>query len=80
MSIYALKNLFPSHNTAIEVNFCKKICKFRGLLLDFGENRAFFWKIANISTFYLAFVRASRVHDISANIDPISLKFLGMIL
>ena len=41
---FALKIVFPSHNTAIEVNFCRKICKFRDLLFDFGGNRPFFRK------------------------------------
>ena len=44
MHIYALKNLFLGHNTAIKVFFGRIICKFSDLSFDFGENWPFFGK------------------------------------
>ena len=68
----------PFFLVTIEEIFCRKICKFRGLLLDFGKNLSFFGK-SPVSRLFLACLRAprARAHDISANIDPISLKFEG---
>ena len=61
MCIYAPKILFPSHNTAIEVDFCRKICKFRGLLFDFDENRPFLENHQYLGFFLACFgVRAAR--------------------
>ena len=73
MPIYALKTLFLG----------RIICKFSGLSFDFGENWPFFGK-SPISRLFLnslyVCARARRAQDISANIDPIDLKFSEVIL
>ena len=72
MAIYALKTLFIGHNTAIKVFFGRIICKFGDLSLDVWRKLAFFGKSPISRLFFSSFY----VQDISANIDPIDLKFL----
>ena len=78
--IYALKNLFLGHNTAIKVLFGRIICKFSDLSFDFGENWPFFGKSPISRLFLNSFYACARAQDISANIDPIDLKFSEVIL
>ena len=82
MPIYALKNLFLGHNTAIRyflVELYVNLAIYRSILAKIGlflENRQY---LGFFLTHFMC-ARAPRAQDISANIDPTDLKFLEVIL
>ena len=71
------------HHRVIKYVFLLHLLIFGQFMLRFCRKSAFFWKIAIISaSFFSRFsvCARARAQDISVNIDPIDLKFGGMIL
>ena len=71
------------HHRVIKYVFLLHLLVLGRFMLRFCRKSAFFWKIAIISEYIFArsCMRArARAQDISVNIDPIDLKFGGMIL
>ena len=66
------------HHIVIIQGFLLHLLILGRFMLRFSRKSAFFFKMAIISSFLFG-TRAARAQDISGNIDPIDLKFRGMI-